>query len=1139
MTEPLGRGLCGSLNTRVDRDIRELARENPTLQRARYSCGRRVLRATVVRRSLAQFLVLYAAVLVLALLAEWVAGRYLSCWLPKYSDSFEAGFVKDLGGYLIAGQIGILAIVSVAVAVVTLLSERNGGASVNTDVRLYYVESYSYELAISGVALLLVLTVQLFWPLHHLLVAIGWGTADDWCRLLLSVVHTLWFCVNLLLFLQFITTTLRFVEPNTREALRERYSANEVIPRDAKRRLLRVYYWKAPEHMFGTVPLKEGPGIVFGYGSSLDDGASAEITTKFRAPSRLIDVRLRPLQWALARWRKRVRQRPRARGQVDQSFWPDNLTVPPNFDGVLDGQCDLVLRRGEVPLSGVEKWIIRRCFRFAPASDRADDMPTPDNFLEQLVDKVIGQIEQTAETGFRAALDELVRYHCFILAAQNTEDEAGNAINLAEIGGFYSRPDADWVRQYRRAFAAAVDRIGSDTFFIDRLSNLTWRLVPDDGLNFSQRVLQTLLELGLHEVVLLEDWVTRRAVIGAAVEPGTSPALAGSDKRAYEDVLIGFVGGWEALAQTLISSLALPRRPRKAAEAAQWDAFCKGFPVFQTHLHFAAYFLGAAVWNNDALGADRFRDLLLRWLQPFYANLQANYMFGHTLLITPDLTMRDWPAVQTEVAGRMRFRQEAALPGPVSGLLLWELHCDVVCISGLVALHWYASGQQPSNTAAEAAILTLRREKRAGDGSDLTTMTPKSVFRLLFDFAIRYALNPRFAEGRYSANIDGLVRLLTNLASPRMVSGRIYGAYGIEGVETLRTVLLAALAANLPVQGDEGVARLLDDLKTDPVFAADESVRTFIWTMEQMVQNLDQAQGSEIYERASAAFSRELDLVNATARLRSEFTSAVTVFKTLRMERVRNAPLDESRMSLVRRMMSEAVMARGPTITCFGKYPIQQDFSGTIPVIEFEFGVMDRGAFTLPVMSALSFDDIPAIFVDFLRQYLSNVVWQELYRRPKRVVPVDIAESTTPLWQSVTAAASTVGPQPMVLVPFTRIGEEISSALYLTGGHTPAGLGVTRDASIPTGGGTNYLGTVANIPVYGTAALTNQAILCSGGLLRAISYAVVHGFDDIADFDFVEGEEPEKSRVRVKVAQRIEWGDDVFVEFDLRRADRD
>jgi hypothetical protein len=1136
MTESLGRGLCGSLNARVDRDIRDVARENIALRRARYSLGRRALRAAVVGRSVGQFLLLYAFVVLVALLAEWGVGRYLYCSLPNYSESFDSGFVKDLASYLIAGQIGILAIVSVAVAVVTLLSERSGGAAVNTDIRLYYVESYSYELAISGVALLLVLTVQLFWPLHHILVAIGWGAADDWCKLVLSVVHTLWFCVNLLLFLQFITTTLRFVEPNTREALRERYSANEVIPRDAKKRLLRLYYWRAPEHMFGAAPLKEGPGIAFGYGSTLDDRATAEITITFRAPSRLVDVRLRPLQWALARWQKRVRERPQGRRQYGQSRWPDSLTVLPNFDGVLDGQCNLVTRRGEVPLSGVEKWVIRRCFRFASAAANTDDMPSPANFLEQLVDKVIEQIEQTAETGFRAALDELVRYHCFILAAQNTKDESGNAINLAELGGFFLRPDEDWVRQYRRAFAAAADRIGNDTFFIDRLSNLPARLIPDDGLNFSQRVLQTLLELGIHEVVSLEDWVTRRAVIGAAAEPGASAALAGSDKRAYEDVLRDFVGGWETLEQTLISSLEVKRRPSTPAVPTQWDAFCRGFPVFQRHVHFAAYFLAAAVWNDDALGADRFRDLLLRWLQPFYDYLQDSYLFGHTLVITPDLTTRDWATVQAEVAGRMRFRQEAALPGPVFGLLLWELHCDVVCVSGLVALHWYASGLQPSNTAAEAAVLTLRREKRAGDGSDLTATRPKSVFRLLFDFLIRYALNPRFAEDRYSATVDGLVRLLTNLASPRMVSGRIYGGYGIEGVETLRTVLLAALAANLPIQGDEGIAGLLDDLKTDPVFAADESIRTFIWTMEQMVRSLDQAQGSEIYEKASSVFSRDLDLAAAAARLRSELTNVVTVFKSLRTERIRNARLDESRMSLVRRMMSEAVRARGPSLTCFSDYPIQVEFSGEIAAMETEFGFIDRGAFTEPAMSQLSFDDLPSYFVEALRQYLTNVVLYELGRRPKRVIPVDISEGTTALWKSVFAEASAVGSELVIIVPFAPIGEEISTALYLSGGQTPSGLNVTREASIPTGGGTNYLGTVEGILVYGIQR-TKQAILCPRNLLRSISYAVVHGLDDIADFTFVDGEDPEKSKVRLKVAQRIEWADDSFVEFDLRRED--
>ena len=51
---------------------------------------------------------------------------------------------------------------------------------------------------------------------------------------------------------------------------------------------------------------------------------------------------------------------------------------------------------------------------------------------------------------------------------------------------------------------------------MDRLSNLVTRLVPADAFNYSARVIQTLLQLGAHQVVALEEWITKRAVIGAA-----------------------------------------------------------------------------------------------------------------------------------------------------------------------------------------------------------------------------------------------------------------------------------------------------------------------------------------------------------------------------------------------------------------------------------------------------------------------------------------------------------------------------------------------------------------------------------------------------------------------------------------------
>jgi hypothetical protein len=244
----------------------------------------------------------------LAALVEWQMAVHGVRFRPGYYGDGLKSDLKDIASYLISAQVGILAVVSVAVSVVTLLSQRDDGASANTDVRLYYVESYSYELAVSGVAFLFVLTVQLFWPLQHILHAAGLGTTELTLKIGLTFGHFLWFCFNLFLFLQFITTTLRFVEPESREVLRERYSASDVIPRDIEHRLLRANYLMAPEQLFGQQALAEGPIVTFGHGFATSEDGVSEIRSPFRRSVRLRDIWLRPLRIALRNWRRRAQR---------------------------------------------------------------------------------------------------------------------------------------------------------------------------------------------------------------------------------------------------------------------------------------------------------------------------------------------------------------------------------------------------------------------------------------------------------------------------------------------------------------------------------------------------------------------------------------------------------------------------------------------------------------------------------------------------------------------------------------------------------------------------------------------------------------------------------------------------------------
>jgi hypothetical protein len=91
--------------------------------------------------------------------------------------------------------------------------------------------------------------------------------------------HVGWLSVNLAGFAQFIITSLHFVEPKAREQLREKFTANSVIPEDLFRRLLRALYMNAPKSMFPDA--EDQTNLYLAFGFSPTDRGEAEIRTFF------------------------------------------------------------------------------------------------------------------------------------------------------------------------------------------------------------------------------------------------------------------------------------------------------------------------------------------------------------------------------------------------------------------------------------------------------------------------------------------------------------------------------------------------------------------------------------------------------------------------------------------------------------------------------------------------------------------------------------------------------------------------------------------------------------------------------------------------------------------------------------------
>ena len=367
-------GWTGSVNRWVRREVTEQLRENAVACRVRYGLAHRAVRRFVGSGTFGRFILAYMAVNVALVAAEALSAWLVPASLPAWSASGSApatdikALMLDVSSYLLGAQIGLLGVISLSLALVTLIAQREGSS---TDVQVYYHESFSFELVASCVALAAVLCAQLLWPLQFLLHRLGLGTELQIFKLCLLGFHFAWLLLNLSAVAYFIATTFRFVQQSAREKLRERYTANVVLPRDLTQRLREQLYGLATKELIGDDEEDRGcPTAAFGF----DFGApwAVEVERLFDRPARLHDVRMVWVRWVLRRWSARsvkaAAQQPtpasRGLGRQGPSIW-----FTPKMGGILRGNVSWCRRRGGVPLTTFEKLILRRAFIFRSSRD--------------------------------------------------------------------------------------------------------------------------------------------------------------------------------------------------------------------------------------------------------------------------------------------------------------------------------------------------------------------------------------------------------------------------------------------------------------------------------------------------------------------------------------------------------------------------------------------------------------------------------------------------------------------------------------------------------------------------------------------------------------------------------------------------
>lgn len=1140
MSNSLTQGLRGSLRRRVRCEIEAHLRENSAIRRARYSLFQRAVRALIVERSLGWFLIGYLFLDLALAGTEVVFNIYFGQCLPGWTSPELKSALKDIASYLIAAQVGILGIVSVAIGIVTLISQRDDRSSTNTEVRLYYRESLAYEVVLSGVALLIVLCAQLLWPIQFAVHLVHLGGPDLVFKVALTVLHIVWLLLNLAVFAQFLLTTLHFVEPGARERLRERYTANVIVPGDLWRRLLRALYESAPKELVPATNDESGPLIVFGHG--MLTGGEIELSSTFTVPSALHDVWLRPLGFALRNWWRRTERtlplRRRQSGLRARDAW---LSLEPSLDGRLEGEVAWGRQKGGKALRRWERWVIRRSYRFRAATVGDDTLPKPSNFLEELADRVIAQIERNAITAFKGAVKELIRYHRFLLEAHNTRTHQGQPLSLAEVGGTWEAPYREWIRQYRRVFESAAGKIPVETTFIETLSHTVMALLPRDAAELSPPIVTSLLDLGVHEVIILEAWVTRRTTVDVPTDEAAQPRLqlAGSELRAYQQVVRSFVGAWENVLRVADDLYGLRSSDGGPPPAERWTAFRRSMPFLDKHLRNTAYLVASAIWNEDETGAEWYSDSLLRWMDTLRLAMQTDIMLVHHALLTADYLALDWTAVQTHLQPYRRHPwPELPPPETVFAVVLRGLFDDVLLIAALLALTWYVNDQQSTDIGARAAGRLLRRQVIEGEGSRFAPggMHSPTVFRSLFSLLVRAALNPWSAQGSYAAGLDGLVQSLNGMSERHVVPGRVYSSWGWRGLDQLRPQLLAMLAANLPGAGDDGVMTWVRDFATnESLFAdGDESLRRIESALVTCEQALGDRLDQNLLERGVHALAPGADAAAGRARLRTIFAEAIAIIREQRTERLRARPIDQEKWNALTAAMSDALV---PELYCIRDFRVERIHERAASVMEWQITGIDKANFVTPSMAWESSSDLNRFITDGLRGRLASHVWRAFWQRPPEPVAIEGEES---LWDAIADNVGRVGHPAVLVTAYDPVAATVSRWTCSPPDRRPADRRIEYVQGHESGGGTSYVGTVDGIEVFAAEVEESHSYLFSARMLESVAYRLVTP-DAFVSAEFQEGEDgnPWNGRIIVRFAQDTVWRDTPIIDLVAQDAPED
>ncbi|MBN8809117.1 MAG: hypothetical protein J0I47_12910 [Sphingomonas sp.] len=757
-----------------------------------------------------------------------------------------------------------------------------------------------------------------------------------------------------------------------------------------------------------------------------------------------------------------------------------------------------------------------------------DDLPAPEQIMEELADRAIAQIDRRAPVAFEGALDELVRYHRFLIGLHATETEDGRPFSYAEVSGAaWHAPHIDWIRQYRRLFDRAAERIPDEQRFLDALAYVPYRLLDaEPGVRLSKTVVEGILDLQPILMHAIEAWVTRRSIIeGDANAAGERVGLSGSDARALAKVMPGMIGAWEANLNTASPVYGWQVEADTTAEET-WARYVSAWPFLRQHLANTAYCLAVAVWNGDKTGARLFREALVRWPGSALLDVQRDGLDRFPWLLMPELLEGAWAAA----AGRSARVDHPFLPQPAPGGIFAEIvdgaRQDVLLVTASMMLVWSIGGGAVGDLAAVTA-----RELVSGTGSDPTEPNAGGLdFKTVVEGLIRLQLvGERYQDGTHGHWLDRLVSSMDSMREDAVVPGRVYTPTTMHDREQLVMGDMALIAALAPGEGSAGVADDLDAIAADEALPplGDRSLRDILMEFDRYRHML--ATQPPGLPRAIQALAPDADAVTAIANLVRVMDDATATIACRRRERLLAKEIDAPAMEELRAAIEADMLAEPAVVPVFDEVGVFLADEGRGDERRTLFNGIAKGKLVRPEMEQAS-SNWTEFIAKHAREAAGGYAFAVFARMPRE--PVDaVGELDDPaFWRAMPDLVRRVGDRPVLIVAHQDAIDRLGRLRF--GRDDPlAGFAVSYQRTPRERG--RHVVTIEGVEVFAADIPRGTAWLTSAWHLRRIGYAPVAGGRVSLAYELDDGAEATVGSLVVGFRQVLEWGDSPVLEFRL------